>query len=160
MSKKLKLVVIGLIVVMVLGVGYLMATREQSAAPSSPNPAPTASQVDSQNTSGSSAANGTAGQYLDYSQTSISRTRGTKILFFHASWCPQCRALEASIQAGPIPANVTIFKVDYDNSSALRQKYGVTLQTTLVKIDDGGGLIGKFVAYDSPTLKSLIEELL
>ena len=100
------------------------------------------------------------GKYIDYSAKSIEETAGTKILFFHAPWCPQCRALEASIKAGQIPDNVTILTVDYDSNQALRQKYGVTIQTTLVKVDDEGKLIKKFVAYDDPTLKSVTEQLL
>lgn len=95
------------------------------------------------------------GQYINYSADIIAKTSGTKVLFFHAPWCPQCRALEASIQAGPIPSNVTIIKVDYDANQALRQKYGVTIQTTLVRVDDSGNLLKKYSAYNSPTLDSL-----
>lgn len=102
----------------------------------------------------------TPGVYTDYSAAKVNQTGGTKILFFHASWCPQCRELDKSIKAGAIPANVTIFKVDYDTNQVLRQKYGVTVQTTLVKIDDSGAMIKKYVAYDMPTLQALIENLL
>lgn len=95
------------------------------------------------------------GQYISYSPEIIANTSGTKVLFFHAPWCPQCRALEASIQAGPIPSNVSIIKVDYDTNQALRQKYGVTIQTTLVRVDDSGNLLKKYSAYNTPTLESL-----
>lgn len=101
-----------------------------------------------------------AGSYTDYNPDSIASTRGKKILFFHAPWCPQCRALDASIKAGKIPEDVTIYKVDYDTNQALRKKYGVTTQTTLVLIDDNGQLVKKYVAYDSPKLESLISNLL
>jgi len=100
------------------------------------------------------------GSYVDYSSTVIAGTEGTKILFFHAPWCPQCRALESSIESGEIPGGVTIIKVDYDNNQTLRQKYGVTIQTTLVRIDDNGNLVEKYVAYDEPTLNSVKSNLL
>ncbi len=99
-------------------------------------------------------------QYVTYSDDIVAKTSGTKILFFHAPWCPQCRALEASIKAGTIPTGVTIIKVDYDSHQALRQQYGVTIQTTLVKVDDTGNLIKKYVAYDEPTLSAVSQNLL
>lgn len=100
------------------------------------------------------------GAYIDYSGDVIASTDGTKILFFHAPWCPQCKALDASIKAGPIPDGTTIIKVDYDSSQALKQKYGVTTQTTLVLIDDDGNLVKKYVAYSTPSLDALISNLL
>lgn len=95
------------------------------------------------------------GAYVDYSSGVIASTTGTKLLFFHASWCPQCRALEADIKKQGVPGGVTIIKVDYDTNQALRQKYGVTLQTTIVKVDDNGNLVKKYVAYEDPTLDSV-----
>jgi hypothetical protein len=43
--------------------------------------------------------------------------------------------------------------VDYDNSTALKQKYGVTMQHTLVQVDAKGNLIAKWTG--SPTLSAL-----
>jgi thiol-disulfide isomerase/thioredoxin len=100
------------------------------------------------------------GAYIDYAAEVIGATNGTKILFFHAPWCPQCKALETSIKAGPIPANTTIIKVDYDSNQALKQKYGVTTQTTLVLVDDNSNLVKKYVAYSTPSLSALISNLL
>lgn len=100
------------------------------------------------------------GQYVEYSEDKLAETAGTRVLFFHAPWCPQCRALEASIKDGKIPEDVTIFKVDYDSNQVLRQKYGVTIQTTLVRIDDEGSLTKKYVAYDEPNLNAVNENLL
>jgi thiol-disulfide isomerase/thioredoxin len=101
-----------------------------------------------------------AGTYVDYKSGIIESTPGTKILFFHAPWCPQCRALEASIKANTIPENTTIIKVDYDTNQALRKTYGVTIQTSLVSVNDSGELIKKFVAYDDPSLAAVIKNLL
>ncbi len=101
----------------------------------------------------------TKGKYVDYTTEVIADTSGTKLLFFHAPWCPQCRDLDIDIKKGTIPDGTTIIKVDYDTHQSLRQKYGVTIQTTIVKVDDAGGLIKKFVAYDDPTLQSVLENL-
>ncbi|MCA9347597.1 thioredoxin family protein [Candidatus Saccharibacteria bacterium] len=106
------------------------------------------------------AATNVPGKYVDYSSSVIAETSGTKILFFHAPWCPQCRSLESDINSKGVPSGVTIIKVDYDSNQALRQQYGVTLQTTIVKIDDNGNLVDKFVAYDDPTLQAIKDRLL
>lgn len=101
-----------------------------------------------------------SGRYIDYSVHAVATTKGTRILFFHAPWCPQCRSLDSSIQNGAIPSGVTIFKVDYDSNFKLRQKYGVTIQTTLVKLAADGSEQQKFVAYDDPSLVALEKALL
>ena len=98
----------------------------------------------------------TAGSYVDFTDDIVASTVGTKVLFFHASWCPKCRALEKEITAGPNPAGLTIIKVDYDNSTALRQRYGVTLQTTIVYVDDDGSELSKKVLTDDPSLDALV----
>jgi len=100
------------------------------------------------------------GSYVTYSEAAILDTVGTKLLFFHAPWCPQCRAMEASIESDGIPSGVTVFKVDYDSNQALRQKHGVTLQTTFVKIDDQGNKIASYVAYEEPQFSAVERELL
>jgi thiol-disulfide isomerase/thioredoxin len=102
----------------------------------------------------------TPGAYIVYTQDSIANTKGTKLLFFHAPWCPQCRMLDADIVAKGVPEGITIIKVDYDSNQALRQRYGVTIQTTVVRVDDSGNLIKKYVAYDDPTLAAVIREIL
>lgn len=66
---------------------------------------------------------------------------GDVVLFFHASWCPTCRALDASLNAGDIPDGLTILKVDYDTETELKQKYGVRTQHTLVQVDADGNMI-------------------
>ncbi|TFD32986.1 thioredoxin family protein [Cryobacterium cryoconiti] len=97
-----------------------------------------------------------AGAYIDYSDGIIAKTEGTKVLFFHASWCPNCRALEKDINAGPLPAGLTIIKVDFDNAVDLRQQYGVTLQTTVVYVDDDGSELGKTILAEDPSVDALV----
>lgn len=100
------------------------------------------------------------GVYIDYSADLIASTPGTKLLFFHAPWCPQCRAIEASIKTSGLPDGVTVLKVDYDTNQQLRQQYGVTLQTTFVKIDDDGNKTASYVAYEEPEFSSVQRALL
>jgi len=98
--------------------------------------------------------------YVEYSEDAFANTDGKRILFFHADWCPQCKALEQDILAADIPSDVTIFEVDYDNSQQLKEKYGITLQTTLVSVDTDGDVIKKYIAYDEPSWKSVESKLL
>lgn len=100
------------------------------------------------------------GLYVAYSEEAFSASRGIRFLFFHAPWCPQCRSLDESIKASELPDDLTIFKVDYDSNQALRAKYGVTLQTTVVKVDENGSKINSYVAYDEPTFESVMRALL
>lgn len=99
------------------------------------------------------------GAYVDFSEEALAAARGTRVLFFHAPWCPQCRALEADILASGVPEGITVLKVDYDTNQNLRQQYGVTLQTTVVALDESGGGAASFVAYDEPTLHAALAGL-
>lgn len=87
------------------------------------------------------------GMYVDYSPTAIANADGVVLLFFHATWCPSCRQIESEITSEGVPGGVTIIKVDYDSHQDLRQEYGVTIQTTFVKVDGSGNEITKFVPY-------------
>jgi len=107
-----------------------------------------------------SAEPATPGAYVPYSETAFVSAKGTRLLFFHATWCQQCRALDASISRSTLPDAVTILKVDYDSQQALRTKYGVTLQTTIVRVDADGNKVESYVAYDEPTFESVKRELL
>jgi thiol-disulfide isomerase/thioredoxin len=79
--------------------------------------------------------------YIAYSAESITANAdGTNIIFFHAPWCPTCKAAESDINTNlsAIPAKFNILKTDFDTSTALKQKYGVTSQSTFVKVDKDG----------------------
>lgn len=76
--------------------------------------------------------------YDTYSPESVDTAlaSGKKVaLFFHATWCPSCVALNKTIISEGVPNDVVIFKVDYDTNTELRKKYGVTGQHTIVTID-------------------------
>ncbi len=100
------------------------------------------------------------GAYTSYSEEAFANANGTRVLFFHAPWCPQCRAIDKGFQNNPTPAGFTVLKTDYDSNQALREKYGVTLQTTFVVVDDNGQLVKKYVAYDDPSYESVKTNLL
>jgi len=100
------------------------------------------------------------GSYEAYAPEKLAKAdSGDVVLFFRAAWCPTCRALDANIKAnlGDIPEGVTILDVNYDTETALKQKYGVTYQHTLVQVDSEGNLLAKWDS--SPTLASLLGEV-
>lgn len=100
------------------------------------------------------------GSYVAYSQDKIAMAEtGDVVLFFHASWCPSCRALNSDIEKNlnMIPAGVTILKTDYDKEVELKKKYGVTSQHTLVQVDKNGNLIKKWSGGSK--LESLISQI-
>ncbi len=99
------------------------------------------------------------GTYEAYSADKLALAgSGDVLLFFHADWCPTCRAIESEINAGAqIPAGVHILKVSYDKETALKQKYGVTVQHTFVQVDSSGTLIQKF--SDAPTLAAVFAKV-
>lgn len=157
MRKKLLFIIVFLAIIGG-GIAYLLTT--DSAKQSKTYMAGLNSDIQPTETPQQPGKQATQGAYIDYTETVIADTPGVKILFFYAPWCPQCRALETSIKETGVPAGVTIIKTDYDSSQTLRKKYGVTLQTTLVKVDDKGDLLEKFVAYDDPSLGALTKALL
>lgn len=100
------------------------------------------------------------GSYQDYDEQKVTDTKGTRVLFFYAPWCPQCRSIEKGINAESLPDGVAFFKVDYDSRQDLRKKYGVTLQTTFIVLDDRGTVAKKHVAYDEPTFDAVKKAIL
>ncbi len=100
------------------------------------------------------------GSYEVYDPSKLAMAeKGKVVLFFKASWCPSCRALDADIKAslGDIPAGVTILEVDYDKSADLKQKYGVTMQHTLVQVDKDGNQINKWSG--GATLEDVVKNI-
>jgi thiol-disulfide isomerase/thioredoxin len=109
---------------------------------------------------GSGAEMSHSGSYEAYSPEKIARAgTGDVVLFFRASWCPTCKAVDADIRnnLSAIPGGVTILDVNYDTETALKQKYGVTYQHTFVQVDASGKQIAKWSA--SPTLAALIQNI-
>lgn len=85
-------------------------------------------------------------KFVEYSSsviTNATQNNGKALLFFHANWCPTCRAAEKDILANleQIPDNLTIIKVDYDTENDLKKKYDITYQHTFVQVDQNGKVI-------------------
>lgn len=101
-----------------------------------------------------------AGSYETYEASKLAMAKeGDVVLFFRASWCPTCRALDADIKKNlsAIPVGVTILDVDYDRYADLKKQYGVTTQHTLVQVDADGKEIAKWVG--SATLAELAKNV-
>jgi thioredoxin 1 len=102
-----------------------------------------------------------AGSYEVYSADKVMLASSTHdvVLFFRASWCPTCIAVDKDIKANlsKIPSDLAILDVNYDNSSDLKKKYGVTYQHTFVQVDKDGNMIKKWSG--SPTLAKLVAEV-
>ena len=150
-----------------LAAGLMLAgcasAGDPSAAPDSPassSPATSGGGGASESPSADGAGGGDsaaqAGAYVDYRDGILDETPGAKAIFFHAPWCPQCRALEESILSGEIPEGLTIIKADFDSETELRQRYGVTLQTTIVYVGGDGESLGSTVLYDDTSLDALV----
>ncbi len=176
MNKKLLVAIISILLLIGGGFAYLLTSSDaqeeldtmksdetsaqQAEEPKSTEPEAAKESVAEPTATPTTTTQSQAGSYQAYTADAVSKSESTNLLFFHASWCPQCRQLDADITAKGAPNGVAIFKVDYDSNQTLRKKYGVTLQTTVVRIDASGNLVEKFVAYDSPTLQAVKDALL
>lgn len=120
-----------------------------ASAPAASAPVPTASGAASADgtpgSSESSASTGTPapapGVYLTRAEYEADPAAhaGTKVVyFFHASWCPSCRATEQAIGDTGVPGGLTLVKADYDSDTDLRKQYGVTTQHTFVQVGPDG----------------------
>jgi thiol:disulfide interchange protein len=77
------------------------------------------------------------GQYLEYTQARLKHAKEEFIvLFFHANWCPSCKAFEEKVLSEEIPENIKILKVNFDTNGELRKKYNILTQTSFVLVDN------------------------
>lgn len=137
-------VLLGLSLIPILVVGYLILSRpspDESPSPASISPISTDSQNPAINISPSA-------QYLELTPAWLTETLPDKrrVLFFHASWCPTCKAanLEFMANISQLPADIVVLKADYDTEKSLKTKYGVTYQHTFVQIDAQGAEVAKW----------------
>ena len=110
----------------------------------------------------SSAMMSAHGSYVtlaDYTASMTKYADSKVVYFFFASWCPECQASDKALTAKPdaIPAGVTLVKVDYDTSTELKQKYGVTIHDTFVLVDKAGMKTMSWVGQSSDTVLAALK---
>lgn len=134
-------VVIALAAVTVAVIYWPSGTNNNASTPD------TTQTVDDNTTNTVIAAN--VGRYVPYEASHVEDDNYSRtILFFHAVWCPECRAFDKAIRESDIPSGTQVLQVNYDRSDELKQKYGVTLQSTFVRVDSDGNQVGKWVGYE------------
>ena len=157
MSKR-RVIIAAVVVVAVIGVAGYAASRQRSAtmvhegtaadeARHADKPAAPGALATSGGDHMASESSQSPGTYSAYDAAKLADAKtGKVVIFFAASWCPDCRALDANITANlaKLPTGFTILKANYDQELKLRQKYGVTYQHTLVRVDQDGRLIKKW----------------
>lgn len=140
--------IIGFIIISLLG-GVFIYSRSSN----NPNPA--------EITQDSKAVAENSTQYVDFSQDALENSRnGKQVIFFHAKWCPTCKAANEAFQEryGDIPSDVVILKADYDTEKELKQKYGITYQHTFVQIDNEGNELAKWNGGDIENLLNNLQD--
>jgi thiol-disulfide isomerase/thioredoxin len=145
----------------------LLSACQPTISNLSPNPTPvpsmttdvTSQQVGNPEIESNSPAN-QLGRYQPYSAelASTASQEGPVVLFFHAKWCPTCRAADADINANldQIPASITILKADYDTETELKEKYSIVSQHTFVIIDSEENEVAK---WNGGNLRDILEKI-
>lgn len=114
------------------------AATEQTpaAAPSTPRAESTVKDADKAEDEGAAKP---AKTYLTLAECEASEDckSSERVLFFHAPWCPSCKATEESLSM-TAPSGFTVVKVDYDTQTDLKKKYGITQQHTFVSVNGAG----------------------
>lgn len=80
------------------------------------------------------------------------------VLFFHATWCPKCKANDGKLNTwyGAGEPTRSAYKIDYDSATELRQKYGITQQDSFVLIDGAGNKVDLVSFPTEAKLKELV----
>ncbi len=100
------------------------------------------------------------GRYVDYEPKQVGvEGYDTTVLFFHAPWCPDCQAMDQAINEGNLPAGTQILKVDYDSNKELRKQYGVTVQTTFIRVDTSGEKEESWIGNGDASLEEILENI-
>ncbi|WP_165867634.1 thioredoxin family protein [Mesorhizobium sp. DCY119] len=73
-------------------------------------------------------------------QVNALAAKSRTVVFFFASWCPNCRATVTELNArwADVNPDLTLVIADYDKETTLKGRYGVTYQDTFVLLDAKG----------------------
>ncbi|MCA9330575.1 thioredoxin family protein [Candidatus Saccharibacteria bacterium] len=153
MRRNLGLGIIVAVIVATVGFAFITAKPSQPAQETS-EPVTTRQSSNSERTTGLA-----PGKYANYSESALGANGyTTTVLFFYATWCPECKGFDHAISSSDIPDGVQILRIDYDQAQRLRQKYGVTIQTTFVNVDAAGNERHKWVGYgQEKTIDAILE---
>ncbi|ALJ28164.1 thioredoxin [Stenotrophomonas acidaminiphila] len=85
------------------------------------------------------------------------------LVWVHAPWCPVCREQEKAIKqitADPAYRDLVVLRIDFDTQKPLWQKFGATMQSTLIgfhgKRETGRVAHESDVARVAPVLRSTL----
>lgn len=85
------------------------------------------------------------GSFTDYDVAKLANAeKGDVVLYFSAPWCSTCQEANKNFNASSTPDGLTLLKVDYDSSTDLKRKYGVTYQHVFVQVDKDGKQLKKW----------------
>lgn len=85
------------------------------------------------------------------------------IVYFHANWCPTCRAQQPIVDrlaVAPEMKDVTVFVADYDKEVALKKALRVTHQSTFVVFRGGHEVTRSTGQTDEQEIRSTWEKAL
>lgn len=91
-------------------------------------------------TAPSAYAQASRAQLVQYSSDTDLKTlaaKGKTVVFFFATWCPNCILTLTELQEkwSDIDPQITLVIADYDQETILKAEYGVTYQDTFVLLD-------------------------
>ncbi len=101
-----------------------------------------------------------AGTYEDYSSERFDELLGSErfILFFHADWCPTCRALEADIKSdlGVLNQHV-LLEANYDKEVDLKKEYEINSQSTVIFFNADGSVHDTIIFPPTDQIRDFFE---
>ncbi len=168
MGKKGMIAVVIVVVAVIVAVAwYLLSSKDQDNVSSENHSSQTGEEMDSQEADEMSdeeevldenVENQGKGRYATYEADQIGEEGyDTTVLFFYASWCPDCQAFDTAIVEGEIPSGTQILKVDYDSNKDLRKQYGVTVQSTFIGVDNKGEKKSSWIGSGEASLEAVLE---
>lgn len=140
------LAMMGILIVVVIGGIFLF--RGSKNQPTSQN---------TQNSQAEKQSGEISPHYVWYSPEELAQAqqKGRAVIYFWAAWCPTCRALNQELlqRSKELPDNVTILKTNYDTETALKKKYQIVTQHTLVQVDKDGNEVTKWIGGNVDVIK-------
>jgi hypothetical protein len=159
--------IIGLVIVALAGGVFIASGSDEETANTGTNSSSqmqdqaeqSSSQEESEIELQSSGANG----IMEYSPEALAASEtDNNLLFFHAGWCTVCNQVERNIEAGSIPDDLSIFKVDYDSAEgqSLAANYNIPIQYSMVQVDTEGNEVTQWVNNFSDGIDEISSNLL